>query len=121
MLDHIYFPSALRCIKSTSHFHCIIGTPQPTSIRLSSADRRRIQTTSDYDKAPKVIKNLRHRLAEIMKFIKSKYPAVARRLIYKITTSDLNNPSFHWFGASEDFKYGDIHPDIIKAFLLIKN
>ena len=63
------------------------------------------------------MKNLRSRLAEIMQFMKSKYPAVSDRLIYKIKATDLNNPSFHWYGATEDFKYGDIHPDIIKAFL----
>ena len=66
------------------------------------------------------MKNARARLLEMITFIKSKYPAVARRLVIKITQRDLNDPSFHWYGATEDFNYSDIHPDIVKAFLSLK-
>ena len=59
-------------------------------------------------------------MLEMITFIKSKYPAVARRLVIKITQRDLNDPSFHWYGATEDFNYSDIHPDIVKAFLSLK-
>ena len=66
------------------------------------------------------MKNARARLSEMIIFLKHKYPAVARRLVIKITQRDLNDPTFHWYGATEDFVYSDIHPDIIKAFLSLK-
>ena len=66
------------------------------------------------------MKNARARLLEMILFIKSKYPTVERRLVININQRDINDPSFHWYGATEDFKYSDIHPDIVKVFLSLR-
>lgn len=83
-------------------------------------DRRRIQSTSEFARTLSVMQDARRRLEEIKNYITSKYPAVGHKIIKRISTQDLNNPSFHWYGAKSDFVYHDIHPDIIKAFLSTK-
>ena len=56
----------------------------------------------------------------MISFIEIKYPTYALQVINEIFELDLQNNSYHWFGAKKDFDYKKMYPDIIKAFMATK-
>ena len=95
------------------------GSQNPIGVQLSTSDKERIKSTDQFQISAETKRNHRERLKEMMEFIKKKYPTYSRECIRDLTSEDLEDERCNWFGAKQDFKYENVHSDIIKAFMSV--